>query len=159
MKKTLVFLFAFSVLAGCNRTPVIDIRAETQTINNIEDLWTAAIVAKDIDKIMDIFAPEAVIMNANVPACSGFQAIRESQESWFADTTILHDTFESAVDTIEVSASGDLAYVRGNSRLSISTPNGIVEETDKWMTIYRKINGEWKAIVDIWNSDMPPGEK
>jgi hypothetical protein len=30
-----------------------------------------------------------------------------------------------------------------------------MEETDKWVTIYRKINGEWKAIVDIWNSDTP----
>jgi len=27
------------------------------------------------------------------------------------DATILHDTFKSAIDTIEVSASGDLAYV------------------------------------------------
>lgn len=159
MKKTVLLLVAFSVLAGCNRTPVIDIRAETQTIKNIEDQWTAAIVAKDIDKILDIFVPEAVIMNANVPACSGFQAILESQESWFADTTILHNTFKSAIDTIEVSASGDLAFVRGNSRLSIKTTVGLIEETDKWVTIYRKVNGEWKAIVDIWNSDMPPGEK
>mgnify|MGYP002352002222 FL=1 len=154
----MLLLAAFSVLTACNRTPVIDIQAEAEVIKNIEEQWTAAIVAKDIDKIMDIFAPEAVIMNANVPACSGFQAIRESQESWFADTTILHESFKSAIDTIEVSASGDLAYVRGNSLLSISTPGGIVEETDKWITIYRKINGEWKAIVDIWNSDMPPGE-
>jgi len=150
-----MFLFVFSVLTGCNHTPVIDIHAETEVIKNIEDQWTAAIVGKDMSKIMSIFAPEVVIMNANVPACSGFQAIRESQESWFSDTTILHETFKSAIDTIEVSASGDLAYVRGNSRLSISTPGGVVEETDKWITIYRKINGEWKAIVDIWNSDMP----
>ncbi len=155
MKTTLMFLFAFSVLTGCNRTPVIDIRTETETIRNIEDQWTAAIVAKDIDKIMGIFADEAVAMNPNTPACTGAQAIRESQESWFADTTSLHETFKSDIDTIEVSASGDLAYVRGNSRLSISTPKGIVEETDKWVTIFRKVNGEWKAIVDIWNSDMP----
>jgi ketosteroid isomerase-like protein len=94
-------------------------------------------------------------MNANTVACIGAQAIRESQESWFADTTILHDTFESTIDTIEVSASGDLAYARGNARLSIKTSTGIMEETDKWVTIYRKINGEWKAIVDIWNSDTP----
>jgi len=150
-----MFLFTSFVLTGCNRSPVVDIRAEAEAINKIEDQWTAAILAKDIDKIMSIFAPDAVVMNANMPACIGTQAIRESQESWFVDTTVLHGTFESAIDTIEVSASGDLAYVRGNSRLSISTPNGIVEETDKWITIYRKINGEWKAIIDIWNTDMP----
>lgn len=154
MKESVMLLFALSVLTGCNRS-LVDIRAEAEAINKIEDQWTAAILAKDIDKIMSIFASEAVVMNSNTPACTGAQAIRESLESWFADTTILLDTFESAIDTTEVSASGDLAYVRGNSRLRISTPNGIVEETDKWITIYRKINGEWKAIVDIWNTDMP----
>jgi ketosteroid isomerase-like protein len=155
MKKTVMFLFACVILSGCDRTTVIDIRAEAEAINKIEDQWTAAILAKDIDKIMSIFAPEAVVMNANAPAFIGIQPVRKSLESWFSDTTIFHNTFASAIDTIEVSSAGDLAYVRGNSRLNISTLRGVVEETDKWITIYKKINGEWKAIVDIWNSDMP----
>ena len=155
MKKTAMLLFVFGILTGCNRSPVVDIRAEADVINKIEDEWTAAIISKDIDKIMSIFAQEAVVMNAYAPAFIGIQSIRKSLESWFSDITISHDTFVSAIDTIEVSSAGDLAYVRGNSRLTISTPGGVVEETDKWITIYRQINGEWKAIVDIWNSDMP----
>jgi len=134
---------------------VVDIRTEAEAINKIEDQWTAAILAKDIDKIMSIFAPEAVVMNANSPACTGTQAIRKSLGSWFADSTIVHNEFQSGVDTIEVSASGDLAYVRGNAQIYISTPDGIVNETDKWITIYKKVNDDWKAIVDIGNSDMP----
>jgi len=155
MKKIVMLLVAVVISTACNPTPVIDIRAEAEAIKKIEDRWTAAIKAKDIDKILSIFAPEAVVMNANAPAFIGIQSIRKSLESWFSDTTILHDTFASAIDTIEVSSAGDLAYVRGNSRLNISTIRGVVEETDKWITIYKKINGEWKAIVDIWNSDMP----
>ena len=62
MKKILVFFFAFSVLTGCSRTPVIDIRAEADLIKKIEDQWTDAIVAKDIDKIMGIFAADGLIM-------------------------------------------------------------------------------------------------
>ena len=155
MEKTLLLLFSCVVLTGCNRSPVVDIRAEAEAISKIEDEWTAAIKAKDIEKILSIFAPEAVVMNANTPACTGIQPIRKSLESWFADSTIVHKEFESGVDTIEVSASGDLAYARGNARLSIKTTAGIIEETDKWVTIYRKVKGEWKAIVDIWNSDLP----
>jgi ketosteroid isomerase-like protein len=156
MKKTLIILFASSILTGCNRSPVVDVRAEAEAIKKIEDQWTAAIIAKDINKIMGIFGPEAVVMNPNTPACVGLQSIRKSQELWFSDTTVFHDTFTSTVDTIEVSASGDLAYVIGHSHLNISTSGGIgiVDETDKWVTIYRKINGEWKSIVDIWNSDL-----
>jgi uncharacterized protein (TIGR02246 family) len=155
MKNTIVLICACIFLIGCTRTPKVDALAEINAIRKIEAQWVAAIKTKDTDKILSIFAPEAVVMNANTPACVGLQSIRKSQESWFSDTTIFHSTFTSTVDTIEVSASGDLAYARGNSQLNIGTPNGIVEETDKWITIYRKINGEWKAIVDIWNSDKP----
>jgi ketosteroid isomerase-like protein len=159
MKKTIyVLLVAVMIITACqskNKNTPIDTLAEADVLRKIEAQWVAAIKTKDTDKILSIFAPEAVVMNTNTPACVGLQSIRKSQESWFLDTTIFHSTFTSSVDTIEVSASGDLAYARGNSQLNISTPNGIVEETDKWITIYRKINGEWKAIVDIWNSDKP----
>jgi uncharacterized protein (TIGR02246 family) len=155
MKRIAILFFACSILTGCNRSPVVDVRTEAKAINKIEDEWTAAIKTGDIERILGIFAQEAVAMNANTPACVGIQAIRKYLESWFANTTILHETFKSGVEAIEVSASGDLAYVRGNSQISIRTPDGVVEETDKWITIYRKVNGEWKAIVDIWNSDMP----
>jgi uncharacterized protein (TIGR02246 family) len=155
MKNAAIFIYALILFTGCNRPPVVDILAETEAISKIEDQWNDAIKGKDKDRILGIFAPDAVVMNANTPTCVGLQSIRKSLESWFSDSSIYHNTSTSEIDTIEVSASGELAYVRGNSRLSIITPGGIVEETDKWITIYRKTNGEWKAIVDIWNSDMP----
>ena len=155
MKKTVMFLFTCVILTGCYRSPVVDIRAEAKAINAIEGQWDAAIIRKDVDKIISFFAPGAVVMNQNAPSFIGLEAIRKSLESWFADTTNHHNTFTSAIDTIEFSASGDLAYARGTNRIKMSTSNGIVEDLDKWITIYRKINGEWKVIVDIWNSDIP----
>jgi ketosteroid isomerase-like protein len=149
MEKNVIILISCLIFAGCNMPPDVNVRAEAEIINKIEDHWTATIIAKDIDEIMSIIAPEAVIMNANMPALKSLPTIRKSQESWFSDTAILHETFKSAIDTIEVSTSGDLAYVRGHSQMSINTSYGIVIEPDKWITIYRKINGEWKAIVDI----------
>ena len=155
MKKTVLLLVAFSVLAGCNRTPVIDIPAEAEAIRKIHDQWEDAIKTKDVDNYMSSFAPGAVEMNANAPVCVGLPSIRRSMETWFSDTTNFPDTFESTIDTLEISSAGDLAYMRGHQKLNIETTEGIVEVTDKWVTIFRKINGEWKAIVDIWNSDMP----
>ena len=155
MKITIRFLFAFSVLAGCNRTPVIDIRSEAEVIRKIHDQWEDAIKTKDVDKYMSSFAPEAVEMNANAPACVGLPSIRKSLETWFSDTTNFPDTFESPIDTLEISSAGDIGYMRGHQKLNIETAEGVVEVMDKWVTILRKINGEWKAIVDIWNSDMP----
>jgi len=155
MKITIMFLFAFSVLAGCNCTPVIDIRSEAEVIRKIHDQWEDAIKTKDADKYMSFFAPGAVEMNPNAPVCVGLPSIRKCLEVWFSDTTTFLDTFESTIDTLEISSAGDLAYMRGHQKSNIGTAEGAVELSDKWITIFRKINGEWKAIVDIWNSDMP----
>ena len=155
MKKTVSLFCTCIMLLGCNRSSVVDIRAEEEAIYKMEDQWTAAIKEKDNAKNLSFFAPKAIMMNANIPACVGLQAIRKSQELWFSDTAIFHDTFESAVDTIEVSASGDLAYVRGTYRVNTGTRDNPIEDVGKWVTIYRKMEGEWKAIIDIGNSDMP----
>lgn len=155
MKKAVMFFVAFVVLTACNHMPVIDIHTEAEAIRIIHDKWEDAIKTKDVDKYMSSFAPGAVEMNANAPACVGLPSIRKSLETWFSDTTNFLDTFKSTIDTLEISSVGDMAYIRGHQKLNIGTAKGVVEVTDKWVTIFRKINGEWKAIVDIWNSDMP----
>jgi len=155
MKKTLMFLVAVVISTGCNRTPVIDIRAEADVIRKIHNQWEDAIKTRDVDKYMSSFAPGAVEMNANAPVCAGLPSIRKSLETWFSDITNFLDTFESTIDTLEISSAADLAYMRGHQKLNIETAEGIVVVKDKWVTIFRKINGEWKAIVDIWNSDVP----
>lgn len=149
-----MFLLALLIIPACQTTKV-DINAEAIAIRNLEDQWTVALQTSDIEKIISFFAPEAVAMSPNSPICVGLQAIRGKNESQFADTTLLYKTYSSTIDIINVSSSGDLAYVRGSDRISTKTPNGLVEEKSKWIDIWKKINGEWKVIVNIWNSDMP----
>jgi hypothetical protein len=37
----------------------------------------------------------------------------------------------------------------------MKTLTGIVEISDKWIDIYKKIDGQWKCTVGIWNSNYP----
>ncbi len=141
-------------LIGCTRTPAVDTRAEANALRDIDAQWLTAARARDIDKIVSLYAPEAVTMDPNAPVSVGHQAIRKAYESWLADTLVSY-TLSDAVDTVEVSASGDLAYTRGTQRYSHNTPKGLVDEMGKWVTVYKKIDGKWKAIVDIANSDKP----
>jgi ketosteroid isomerase-like protein len=140
-------------LIGCSQTPRVDTRAEAEAIRNIEDQWTAANKAKDIDKAVSFFASDAVQMEPNKPIVIGIEPIRKSWESWFSDTTYLHNTITLKMDTIEVSASGDLGYARGTNRYSLKTPNGPAEYVDRFIDIYKKTDGKWKCIVGIWNSN------
>jgi uncharacterized protein (TIGR02246 family) len=155
MKNICVLLCACVVLIGCTRTPKVDTVAEAEAIRNIENQWLVALQNKDVDKVLSIYSPEGVVMKPNNAIYVGLQAIREQLESDFADTTILWNTTSSIIDILEVSASGDLAYVRGINRSNIKTPGGSDEMSDKWIDIYKKIDGQWKCIVGIWNSNKP----
>jgi ketosteroid isomerase-like protein len=103
--------------------------------------------------VLSFFASEGVEMDPNSPTYIGPQAIREANKSWLSDTTILFKTFTYTIDPIEVSASGDLGYARGTSRVKKTTPNGPVEIRTKWVDIWKKIDGKWKVVVNISNSD------
>ena len=150
----MMFLLALLVIPACQTTSV-DTRAEADAIRNLEDQWSAAVLAGDIDKILSLFASEGVEMDPNAPIFVGLQAIRKANESWFSDTTILFNTYSYKIDTIEVSTSGDLAYVRGTSRISQNTPNAPIVIRNKWIDIWKKFDGKWKVIVNIGNMDNP----
>jgi uncharacterized protein (TIGR02246 family) len=141
-------------LSGCTQTPPVDTRAEADALRSIEGQWVAAIKAKDIDKIVSLYAPEAVAMDPNAAISAGHQAIRKAYESWLADSLVSR-TLSETVEAVEVSASGDLAYTRGTNRYSQNAPKGIVDYVGKWVSVYKKIDGKWRVIVDIGNSDTP----
>ncbi|MBG0858669.1 MAG: nuclear transport factor 2 family protein [Bacteroidales bacterium] len=153
-------LLATIMITACQpKTVSIDLKAEADSIRSIEDQWTIALKEKNTDKIMSFYATDGVSMRPNKPILIGFEAIREAQVSIFADTTLLWDTYSGTVDTVEVSDSGDLAYTRGNDRISRKTPNGPVEEAGKWLDVWKKIDGEWKCIVSAGNSNNPLEDK
>jgi ketosteroid isomerase-like protein len=156
MKATIITSTLFlSILIGCTSTPKVDTIAEAEAIRNIENQWTVAPQNKDTDKIMSIYSPEGVVMKPNNAIYVGLQSIRKQVESDFADTTMLWNTTSSTIDIIEVSASGDLGYARGINHYKMKTQTGFVEGSDKWIDIYKKVDGQWKCTVGIWNSNEP----
>jgi ketosteroid isomerase-like protein len=102
-------------------------------ILKISGQWTVALQNKDINKIMSLSSPEAVVMEPNSAIYVGLQASRKQLETVFADTAVLWNTTSSKIDIIEVSASGDIAYVRGINRSKIKTQTGFGENSDKWI--------------------------
>jgi ketosteroid isomerase-like protein len=152
MKKIALLFCVCIILIGCNRTPKVDILAEADAIRNLENLWIVANKTKDVDKVLTFFSNEAILIEPNTPICEGLQSIKEIWESMATDTTFLWDTYSATIDKIEVAASGDLAYVRGITRMKIKIPDGLTEYTARWVEIWKKIDGQWKAALAIANS-------
>ena len=155
MKRIALFLCAYLTLIGCTSAPKVDIQAEKNTIQNMEDQWIVALQTSDVEKIMSFYADNAVIMNPNKPIIIGLEGIRNSTNSMFSDTTLLLNTYSGKVDVIEVSTSGDFAYARGQQQITIKTKEGLVKDQGKWVDVLKKIDGQWKVIVSIGNSDLP----
>jgi ketosteroid isomerase-like protein len=140
---------------SCSRVPQVDTAAEALAIRELDRQWQAAVEARDIEACLRFYAPGAVEMQPSTPAIAGLPAIRAWFESGLLQPGITN-VFTS--DTIEVAASGDLAYDRGTYRFSMETPDGRVEDVGKYLMIWKKIDGEWKVIADISNSDRPRPE-
>jgi ketosteroid isomerase-like protein len=61
-------------------------------------------------------------------------------------------TFEPA--KIVVSSAGDVAYQTGTYTLSMDCPKGHrVEDMGKFIVAWKRVGNEWKAALDIFNSD------
>ena len=64
------------------------------------------------------------------------------------------------ITKIEVSQSGDLAYVQSTYEASFEDPQGgkPAIEKGKAVTVWNKQGDTWKAVADISNTDAPPPE-
>ena len=148
-----IFAAAMVLLTGCTSAPKVDVRAEADAIRKLEDEWAAAMRAGEVDKIVGYFATDGVSMPANKPIVSGTQAIRKDETASYSDTTNVFSTYSSKIDALEVSASGDLAFVRGSDQQKQKTAKGLINEPGKWIDVWKKIDGKWKVIASTWNDD------
>lgn len=151
MKKLNLFFWACIIFSGCTVGPETDIQAEKDAIRNLEDQWTVGFMSNDADKILNLYAADAVSMSSEKPTLTGIQAIRESIESILSDTALLFNTYKYSIDVVEISASGDLAYVRGNDEITMKTKDGTVQERGRYIDIWKKLDGKWKIITIISN--------
>ena len=107
------------------------------------------------------YAAEAVVYAPNAPAATTKDAIRTA---WKEMLTAPGASISWKVSKVEVAKSGDLAYVTGTYEDTQTDASGkAVKDNGKLVAIYKKqADGNWKVVVDIWNSDLPasaPAEK
>lgn len=116
--------------------------------------WLDLIKAKDAAAISGMYAPDGAFMPPNAAIAKGAPAI---QQSWAGLMATPGFALTFGPEQIIVSSSGDMALDRGTYRLTVA-PNGTEQiDTGKYVVVWRKVDGEWKAAADIINSDLPAG--
>ena len=128
--------------------------ADEEAIRGQVARWLQLIKSKDAAAIAQMYTEDGAFMPPNATIGKGRSAI---EQNWAAmmDTPGFELTF--APEQIVVSSSGDMALDRGTYRLTVA-PDGTKQvDTGKYVVVWRKIGGEWKAAADIINSDLPAG--
>ena len=122
--------------------------AERVAIEAASEEWLAAHTAKDWDALMALYTEDAVFIPPEGPVLEGRDAIR----AWF-----IANESEARVElnNLEIVGNGDLAYVRGESRVIVPSETGprVIFE-GVYLDIRRRTpDGRWLVARDMVRND------
>ena len=149
-----VFLLGLcAVLSSGTLARAGDMDAQAKILAKLDDDWSDAAVKKDIDKLASYYAVDAIAYPPNEPAAIGRAAAKKAWAEMLADPSL---TISWKTLHAEVSASGEIGYTAGTYVLSAKGPDGKpVNDKGKYLCVWKKEkDGKWKAIHDMWNSDL-----
>lgn len=136
-----------ALLAGACSMASANVDQERTALMTRDREWSQA--AKNVDNFMSFLAPEASIYPPGSPIVTGQTSIR----NMFAEMSKAPGfSIQWTVAKTEVASSGDVGYTTGTYS---STMAGVTEK-GKYVTLWKKIDGQWKAVEDIFNPDAPP---
>jgi uncharacterized protein (TIGR02246 family) len=123
------------------------------SVDSISRAFMAAVAARDTDAIVSLYAADARMLPPNMPAAMGRDSIRAT---W---VTFLHTPdmqLNTQTTQIISSDAGDLVVDVGTYTFSGKAPTGqAFTDVGKYVTVLKKVDGEWKMVVDTFNSDKP----
>ena len=107
-------------------------------------------MGNQVDSMVSEHSDNATMMPPNMAPVTGHDAIRQALTGMMAQgvPSSVHFTVQS------VSANGPLAVERGRYHMTM----GAMADSGKYLVHWHRVNGEWKMVDEIWNSDVaaPP---
>jgi ketosteroid isomerase-like protein/quercetin dioxygenase-like cupin family protein len=143
MRRSLACVVLLVVSAGCGST--VNVAQEREALLALDREFSTT--AKDPNKFITYFAPDASAYPPGMPIVTGTSAIRDLMTQM---TSAPGFSLEWTPTKAEVSASGDIGYTTGTYRSSMAG----VAETGKYVSVWTKQpGGAWKVKEDIFNAD------
>ena len=129
--------------------------AADREIRAVIPAWLEAVRRKDTAAIARLYTPDGRFMVPNAPIAEGRAAVAAM---WDHLLSLPNAALTFGPTQIEAAASGDLAFEIGTYTLGFdraAAPR--VEDRGKYVVVWKRIDGAWKAAADILNSDLPAG--
>lgn len=156
--RRLVASLSLATLAACAQpappaAPKADQAAIEQQIKDQVAAWNGFIAAQNDSAIGELYADNGVLMPPNQPRIEGKAGIRQ----FFAGMWVIKPTMILSTDRVVASDAGDVAVEEGTFKLSYAGADGKpIDDTGKYIVIWKKTDAGWKVVRDIFNTDLPP---
>lgn len=126
--------------------------ADERAIRDLDEKWGKAATEHDLDAVLAFYASDATLVWPDTPAVHGTADIRAAWKTMI--DTIPGLGLQFIVETITLSASGDLAADFGAVRLQSDGEDGKpIVDMAKYLVNWQKVDGEWKVLYDSWNEN------
>lgn len=124
--------------------------AAERAVRAASDRWQRDIAAGNVDAITALHTPDAVVMFANSPVATG-AAIR----GLWGDMVKLPDLTLHWIPTKIQIVSPTVATEYGTYTDSYNGPQGKISDAGSYLTVWKKINGQWRVAYDVPVSSVP----
>jgi uncharacterized protein (TIGR02246 family) len=120
-------------------------------VRRLTQEWVLACNTRQLDELLELYAPDALVMRSNLPLLRGAAAVRE-----FFFSALESGLGEVSIEPIRVEVVGDLAHEVGRySALVPGTTGKRREERGKYLWVFAKQSGgDWKLVSECWSSDL-----
>lgn len=137
----------------CAFSQEFDTTADIEAQKKLTEKWDEFVKKGDFDALLNLYVDNSIRMNQNEPIHIGKQAILSSFQTFHEQND---ENWENTI--VDVIITGEYAVVRGTyTGYFIPKQTGKkVKAEGKWVSLrQRQVDGSWKIVYDIWNSDFP----
>jgi len=131
--------------------PPVDTAAEEAALKAITAAWLDAYNAGDVEKIVAMYAEDAVLMPPHAAVAPGHAGIRAFLTTDAAAAKAAGVKLVPGAATAGV--AGDTGWESGS--YTVANASGATVDSGSYLSVSRKSNGKWLLVRDIYNSDRP----
>ena len=132
-------------------------QGDEAAIRLLSNKWQQDIAKQDIDAIVALHAPDAVVLMSHESVAKGSAMIRERWKEGAATPGLVLHWTPVKINVV----SPTVATEYGTYTESYDTPQGKGTDEGSYVVIWNKINGKWKVALDapVTSAPMPCDQK
>ena len=131
--------------------PPVDTAAEEAAVKAVTAAWLDAYNAGDVEKIVAMYAEDAVLMPPHAAVATGHAGIRAFLTTDAAAAKAAGVKLVPGAATAGV--AGDTGWESGS--YTVANASGATVDSGSYLSVSRKSNGKWLLIRDTYNSNRP----